>query len=386
MISSIFLSVSNILLIFAYQKYMKILFLVPYPTGRSPSQRFRFEQYFHVLKAAGHSFRVQSFLSEAGWEVIYAKGNVIAKSFAVVAGFVRRIGAVFVAPGYDIVFIHREATPVGPPVVEWLIGKVVQKKIIYDFDDAIWLTDRHGESGLARIMRWRSKVATICRWSFKVSCGNEFLCNYARKYNAAVVHNPTTIDTSYHLPVPKGQEETLVVGWTGTHSTAGYLEDILPALQHIKNKFPQVAFDVISNRQPALNGLPSVTFLRWTKENEIHDLAQIDIGLMPLKDDDWAKGKCGFKALQYMSMEIPAIVSPVGVNSKIVTHGVDGMICRTNAEWIEALEQLIEDRELRKRIGAAGRKKVEERYSVSSNSSNFLSMFERSAIRTSPIR
>lgn len=369
---------------------MKILFLVPYPLERAPSQRFRFEQYFGALTDAGHSYNVQSFLSHDGWNIIYSKGHVLRKVLAVAAGFFKRAVAVIESTGYDIIFIHREAAPVGPPVVEWLIAKVLGKKIIYDFDDAIWLTDRSTEGGLARTMRGRSKVASICRWSFRVSCGNEYLCSYARQFNQNVILNPTTIDTEYHFPSRKEANnninDNIIIGWTGTHSTLFYLKEIIPALQHTENKFPAVIFRVISNREPELPMLRSVRYTPWEKEKEIHDLSEIDIGIMPLNDDDWAKGKCGFKALQYMALEIPAVVSPAGVNSTIVQHGVDGLICKSTAEWINALERLVGDAEFRKKIGKAGRKKVQENYSVSSNTLNFLSLFELSAINTSATR
>ena len=353
---------------------MKILFLVPYPLGESPSQRFRFEQYFNALLMVGHSYAVRSFLSPQGWSMIYSKGNAGKKILTIVAGFLRRLWTLFSVARYDMVFIHREATPVGPPVFEWMIAKVFRKKIIYDFDDAIWLTDNTSESALEKMIRWRSKVASICKWSFVVSCGNDYLCDYARRFNSNVVLNPTTIDTSYHKPIEKTYNNDVVIGWTGSHSTLKYIDEVVPALQKISG----FTFVIISDSKISIP-VPSRN-VKWKKETEIEDLAQFDIGIMPLPNDEWSKGKCGFKALQYMAMEIPTVVSPVGVNTKIVTDGVDGFICNTTAEWITALEKLIKDPQLRKKLGAAGRKKVEQDYSVVSNTSNFLSLFDRSAI------
>jgi glycosyltransferase involved in cell wall biosynthesis len=354
---------------------MKILFLVPYPLGESPSQRFRFEQYFNALLMAGHSYVVRSFLSSNGWKIIYSKGNAGKKISTIVGGGFRRIWVLFSIAAYDMVFVHREAAPVGPPVFEWIIAKVFRKKIIYDFDDAIWLTDNTSETAFEKMIRWRSKVGSICKWSFKVSCGNEYLCDYARQFNDNVVLNPTTIDTHYHKPQAKPDNHQIVIGWTGSHSTLKYLDEVVPALQ----KIPRVVFLIISNSTISLP-VPSARNIAWKKETEITDLAQLDIGIMPLPDDEWSKGKCGFKALQYMAMEIPAVVSPVGVNTKIVTNGVDGFVCGTTAEWITALEKLVNDPALRKKLGAAGRKKVDRDYSVSSNTSNFLSLFDRSAM------
>jgi len=349
---------------------MKILFLAPYPIGESPSQRFRFEQYFEILSNAGHQFTISSFLSPEGWKIIYSKGNTLKKVKAVVQGFLGRLADLLKMKPYDIVFIHREAAPFGPPVFEWLISKVFKKKIIYDFDDAIWLTDKTDEGILTRILRWRRKVRSICRWSYKVSCGNDFLCDFARRFNNNVVLNPTTIDTNYHKPVMKSRGGKLVIGWTGSHSTLKYLYEIAPVLYAVGKEFPDTEFVTISN------GKSPFSQITWSKETEIEDLAKIDIGIMPLPDDIWSKGKCGFKALQYMAMEIPTIVSPVGVNTKIVTHNVDGLVCRTPQEWTDGLRKLITDQDLRRRLGVAGRKKVENNYSVAFNSSNFLRLFE----------
>lgn len=356
---------------------MKILFLVPYPYDRSPSQRFRFEQYLSLLENEGHSFWIRSFLTLSGWRIIYSKGNAIQKMIAVTGGFLRRIGALLTVSSADLVFIHREVTPFGPPIFEWLIAKVFRKRIIYDFDDAIWLTDKTNEGAFTRMIRWRSKVASICKWSYKVSCGNEYLCDYARQFNNNVVLNPTTIDTTYHKPIPKPRSNDIVVGWTGSHSTLKYLDEVKPALKILEERFPKMKFMVISNGQASV---------QWSRQTEIEDLAKFDIGIMPLPDDEWAKGKCGFKALQYMAMEIPAVVSPVGVNTRIVTHEVDGLVCSTTDQWVDAISKLINDPALRKKLGIAGRKKVENNYSATSNGSNFLSLFDRSAMIVNAIK
>jgi glycosyltransferase involved in cell wall biosynthesis len=356
------------------------LFLAPYPPGQSPSQRFRFEQYFQALNDAGHTFTVRTFLSEWGWKIIYSRGNTFAKFRAVFRGFLTRFSDIITINHHDFVFIHREAAPFGPPAFEWLIAKVFQKKIIYDFDDAIWLTDKKSEGALERMLRWRSKVASTCKWAYKVSCGNDYLCHYARQFNKNVVLNPTTIDTTYHKPIQKTYSDEIIVGWTGSHSTVKYLEDIIPAITAVEKKFPNMKFMVISD------GTTSFNQITWKKDTEIEDLAKIDIGIMPLPDDEWSKGKCGFKALQYMAMEIPAVVSPVGVNTTIITNGVEGLTCKTTEDWKRALEQLITDAALRIKLGVAGRKKVDSNYSVASNTPTFLSLFDLSAINTSATR
>jgi glycosyltransferase involved in cell wall biosynthesis len=360
--------------------HKSVLFIIPYPLNESPSQRYRFEQYFHLLEKRGIKYTVQSFLSTRDWRVTFEEGFVLEKAMAVLVGILRRCLSLLRAPFYNFIFIHREALPIGPPIVEWIITKLLRKKVIYDFDDAIWLSDRIDESKILRILKWRAKVKSICRWSYKVSCGNEYLCSFASQFNQRVVYDPTTIDTkSWHNPdlysrIDPGTTQ-IVIGWTGSHSTLKYLKEIESVLQEIEREFPNVNFAIIADKRTDLR-LNNVSFLDWSVETEIKDLMRFDIGIMPLPNDEWSKGKCGFKALQYMALRIPTVASDVGVNSKIISHTVDGFVCRTADEWKRALSSLIKDPELRKRMGNLGREKVISNYSVVSNSSNFLSLFE----------
>lgn len=356
---------------------MKILFLVPYPLKESPSQRFRFEQYFNILTDRGFSYDTQSFLNAKNWQLFFSPGNIHLKALTLLSGFWKRSIILPKLHQYDFIFIHREVTPIGPPLFEWLIAKIFKKKVIYDFDDAIWLTDRKNESIGLRLLKWRSKVGVICKWSYKVSCGNEYLCKYAFQFNTNVFYNPTTIDTiNLHNPLlyKKIYSKKITLGWTGSHSTLKYLKEIEPILQDLENEFPTLNMLVIADHAPALN-LKSLTFKRWNIKTEIEDLYLFDLGIMPLPDDEWSNGKCGFKALQYMAMEIPTIASPVGVNSKIITHTLNGFLASSLDEWKTYIKLLISNPDLRLKIGKEGRQKVIKDYSVLSNTESFLSLF-----------
>ncbi|MBS1491601.1 MAG: glycosyltransferase family 4 protein [Bacteroidetes bacterium] len=357
----------------------RILIVCPYPLGEAPSQRFRFEQYFSVLSSLQIRIEVQSFLSSRQWKVFFKKGNSIFKLRLLLYGFFKRFGALFLAIPVDYVFIHRECTPIGPPVFEWILAKILRKKIIYDFDDAIWLTDKTHEHWLERAIRWRKKVSSICRWSHKVSAGNSYLATYAKQFNEHVIVNPTTLDTEnvhrFQAVDKPDSSERVVIGWTGSHSTIKYLDEIKEVLAAIEKKFPHVEFWIIADQPPPIR-LSQIHFKPWSLQTEIKDLSQFDIGLMPLPDNEWTQGKCGFKALQYMSLEIPAIASPVGVNTSLILNGVDGFLCSSTEEWVRAIEYLIENPQVRKKIGKAGRTKVESEYSVASNTQNFLSLFK----------
>jgi glycosyltransferase involved in cell wall biosynthesis len=357
---------------------MKIVFLCPYPNGRAPSQRFRFEQYLQSLRDLNVEVIQFAFWSVAAWNILYSRGKYAQKIFGFMGGYIRRFMSLPKLVSADYIFIHRECTPIGPPVVEWIIAKVLKKKIIFDFDDAIWLPNTSEENKIVSTLKWHQKTKAICKWSYKVSCGNRYLADFARQFNPNVVVNPTTIDTEhlhYGHRANTAQSPGVIIGWTGTHSTFMYYLMLEPLLRKMKRKHSDLQFVVISNKPP-LTDLESLTFIPWNKATEIDDLLKFDIGIMPLADDHWSEGKCGFKALQYMALNIPTVASAIGVNKRIIDNGINGFLCANLEEWEHALESLIKNPAVRKTIGENGRKKVVQDYSVSSNTSNFLSFFE----------
>jgi glycosyltransferase involved in cell wall biosynthesis len=356
-------------------KKKKILFIAPYPFDEAPSQRFRFEQYFNYLKENNFEIHFSPFLDQKTWKTLYSEGKVMRKMFGVVRSFLKRFILLFTLYKYDFVFIHREASHIGPPIFEFLIAKVFRKKYIYDFDDAIWLPN-YSETN-ARFHRLKAywKVRYCIKWAGSISAGNDYLANYTRKFNSNVQVIPTTIDTeNHHNLITDYNQEKLVIGWTGTHTTMRYLDFIVPVIKELEKKY-DFEFLVISNEAPAYH-LKSLRFLKWKRESEITDLARISIGVMPLEMDIWSEGKCGFKGLQYMSLGIPALMSPVGVNTQIVSHEVNGFLPVKLEDWKVQLEKLLTDVDLRKKIGEAGKKTINERYSVLSNQSNYLSLFQ----------
>ena len=354
----------------------KILFLFPYPHATAASQRFRFEQYLDILKENGIGYDLQSFLDERTWEILYKPKHYFPKIWGIIKGFGRRLLVLFRLRKYDFVFIHRETTPIGPPIFEWLIAKVFKKKVIFDFDDAIWLSNTSKNNKIAAGIKFHGKTASVCRWAYKVSAGNDYLADYAAQFNKNVVVNPTTIDTqNWHNRIKNQREgEKIVIGWTGTHSTIKYLDEIIPIFEELEKDF-SFEFLVISDREPDFK-LNSLVYQKWNKETEIEDLLKMNIGIMPLTEDKWANGKCGFKALQYMALGIPALVSPVGVNTKIIDNQVNGYICETLEDWKKHLSFLVENLQLREQLGKEARKKIESSYSVVSNTPVFLGLFD----------
>ncbi len=354
---------------------MKILFIVPYPTDKAPSQRFRFEQYYELLNEKGIEFDIKPFLSNEIWDILYLPGRFLKKAFGILGGLFKRFFLLFKLKQYDYIFIHREATPIGPSFFEYFASRWLKKKIIYDFDDAIWIPNFSEANSFFSFLKGYGNVHKICSYAYKISCGNEYLCDYAKQFNSNVVYNPTTIDTNnYHNRVKDQNGKEFVIGWTGSHSTIRYIGEIVPVIAKLEKKY-KFTFRVISDFKPEFE-LESLEYVKWKKESEINDLLGFNIGIMPLVNDKWANGKCGFKALQYMSLGIPALVSPVGVNSRIVDHGLNGFICDTSQEWETAIETLLKNRETLGEMSKQTRKKIIDHYSVKSNSDNFIGLFQ----------
>ncbi len=351
-----------------------ILFLTPYPRGTAGSQRFRFELFYGVLEKENISFDTQSFVDEETWQILYLKGGYYKKILGVLKGFLRRVKTLFVAKKYKYIFIHREASPLGPPIFEFILSKWLKSKIIFDFDDAIWKRDINKTNKLATILKRPQKVERICKWAYKVSAGNTYLASYAKQFSKNVFIIPTVVDTeNRHNRIQKQDSLVVNIGWTGTHTTLKYLYPIVSVIESLQNKYDFI-FYVIANKKPEWN-LKSLEFIKWDKETEIEDLMRFHIGLMPLIDDEWANGKCGFKAIQYMSLGIVPIVSPVGVNREIVSDGIQGLYANSMEDWRDSIEKLLIRQDSRIVMGEESRNSVKQGYSVLSLKDDFMKLF-----------
>lgn len=354
-----------------------ILFVAAHRPKRSPSQRFRFEQYLTFLEEAGFSYDYSWLIDEADDKFFYQPGNMHIKIRVFVKSWLRRLKHVLNAGNYDIVFVHREAFMTGSIFFEKLIKKS-GAKLVFDFDDAIWHYDVSDANRKLGWLKRPSKTKEIIRLSDAVIAGNSYLSNYASPLNNKVSVIPTTIDTNYHKPhvLRDWDPATVCIGWTGSLTTVKHFRTIEPVLKRIKEKYgDKVRFKLIGD---ATYHNPEIDLrgVAWKLESEVEDLSDIDIGIMPLPNDEWAKGKCGFKGLQYMAMEVPAVLSPVGVNMEIIRHGENGFLASAEEEWESVLSLLIENPSLRREIGKSARKDIEQKYSVNSQWPVYKSIFD----------
>lgn len=249
-------------------------------------------------------------------------------------------------------------------------------KMVYDFDDAIWMNDTSAANKFFSWMKNPAKISKSISASDIVFAGNNYLREYAAQYNDNVVVVPTTIDTDEYRRLPQIKaDSSIVIGWSGSITTIKHFEYAIPFLKKLKEKFGErIRIKVIGDNQYRNDEL-NVVGIGWKREDEVKELSDIDIGIMPLPDDPWARGKCGLKGLQYMALSIPTIMSPVGVNTEIIQDGVNGFLATSTEDWIEKIALLIEDATLRVKMGAAARKTVEERYSVHANKHLYLRLF-----------
>ncbi len=354
----------------------RVLLLSPYPHGSAPSQRFRFEQYLEQLRADGFEIDQRSFWDEEAWRVLYKDGHRLQKVTSLVSGFVRRFAAIAAARNYDYVFIHLEAAPLGPPIIEAALI-VFGNKVIYDIDDAIYISPpQEVNKPIRRLLKWRSKVAWTAKNAHKVTTANSYLAEWAHRLNPNVEWVPTTVDPNYHRPpLDKPSNERPIIGWTGTFSTAPYLEIIREALV-LLDKTHDFTFRVICNKDPDFSELKSYEYLSWKEKTEIEDLWPMDIGLMPLPDMHWIRGKLGFKAIQYSAIGIPSVVSDVGTSRDVVEDGKTGLLVPNTTEaWREALAKLLDDREMRARMGQAARGFVMDNYAIPAQQDKYRNLF-----------
>ncbi|MFH1507286.1 MAG: glycosyltransferase family 4 protein, partial [Candidatus Omnitrophota bacterium] len=319
---------------------MKILFFSPYPR-EGPSNRFRVEQYLPYLKAEGIRYSFRPFFNSYSYKILYKKGFLLAKFFFFTIFSFRRMFDVFCSSGYDLVFIHREVFPLGS-FMESLL-KVFSRKIVYDFDDAIFLPNVSDSNRLVESLKDVTKTEKIIKISNRIIAGNIFLRDYAIRFNNNVSILPTCIDTDKYRPVEeKKPGDSVVVGWIGSVTTLRYLDILSDVFLKLLEKYSGLKIMIVGGKRNRINS-PRIVFKEWRLESEISDLQSFDIGIMPLDNDEWAKGKCAFKVIEYMAVGIPVVASAIGMNSEVIQDGINGFLASTQDEWFKKISLLIDD-------------------------------------------
>ncbi len=332
--------------------------LLPYPNDTVPGQRFRWEQWESLLKKK-NIFLKKIFFSDNIFINLKNKRNI----FIIIYYFylyIKFIIQVLLNCTNSRFIIFRNCTIGGPPIIEIFL-KIIGKKIIFDFDDAIQYGSENNNSWFfSNLIRCDWKVKIIIKISNLVIAGNKNLKKFALNLNNNVKIIPTTIDIKKYKFKKKKFQKNLTIGWSGSASTSKYIENFLPILIKIQKK-KKFKILIIGSKLDIKNR--HIKCLGWSSKNELKYLNQIDVGLMPLPNNKWTKGKCGLKILQYLSVGIPSVVSNVGINSEIIINGKNGYLINNKSEWEIYLKKFLKNPKKISRMGFNGREIVKKKFS-----------------------
>ncbi|HRY32940.1 MAG TPA: glycosyltransferase [Bacteroidales bacterium] len=351
-----------------------VLYIASHRPGRAPNQRFRFEQFLPAMEQNGFRAQISYLITEKEDRFIYSPGNWLRKArFLYLSCPRRRWQCLELVSRSDVVIIAREALMTRSLFFERQIRNRTNC-LIYDFDDSIWLPNLSKYNRFFSLLKRPSKTAAIIAMADRVTAGNRYLADYALQFNPAVDVIPTTVDTRQYFPAEKlkSGDEPVVIGWTGSLTTIDHFRQLEPVLETLKDRFgDKLAFKLVGSSNYTNKRL-DIKELSWSLEEEKNRLASFDIGIMPLPDNAWTRGKCGFKGLLCMATGVPVVMSPVGVNREIIRDGENGFLADDLSVWEEKLSLLINDPGLRKRLGEAGRLTVETSYSTAGWTKEFI--------------
>jgi hypothetical protein len=326
-----------------------------------PGQRFRIEQWEEVLAELGIDCTYVPFADPALMRILFSPGHTLAKAQGVVRGWIRQSRELRRLPRPDVALVFRAASLAGPPMLE---RRLVRQGIpfVMDFDDAIFVLHSTKANRWFSWLKFPRKTQTLCRLSSHVTVGNAYLQEWALSHNPRVSIIPSSVDLSRFPVKPRQASPVVTVGWTGSHTSQTYLEAETPMLKRFLLANPCARLRVHSDRPPSMPDVPH-EWRPWSRETEAAEISTFDIGIMPMPNDAWSRGKCSMKALLYMAASSTAVCSAVGHNLEVIESGVNGILASNENDWVEGLTRLVEDRALRARLGQAGRRTVEQRFS-----------------------
>lgn len=326
---------------------MKITYYSKY-SKQGPSSRYRIFQFLDAFRNEGINVEVQILLDDAYFQLLRTPPSFAryARKLSYVAGRFRERKKSLAKEEAPLTVIEQQLFPYIPFNIE---QSFLPSRYLMEMDDAIYLTHPR-------------KIPELLRKATGVIVGNQYLANFVQQLNANIHVIPTVLDTDVFRPETKSPREKIRLGWSGLEYNFKYLKILEPVFQQLLKKFP-LEIVILSGSPPRDFSVPFL-FEKWSPEEEVRQINQFDIGIMPLETDEWCRSKCGMKLLQYMAMEIPAVASPVGVNSDIIQEGENGFTASNTSEWIERLSQLIINQNLRLEIGKAARKTVVKNYSA----------------------
>jgi glycosyltransferase involved in cell wall biosynthesis len=348
---------------------MRVLGLCSYPI-EAAATRFRLAQFVEPLSEHGIHLTISPFLDREQFSGMYTPGGVLGKSFGLMSSVLRRTGELVSAGSYDVILVQREAMFFGPAVFEWLFQNLGRVPMVLDLDDATYLryvSPVYGRWGSA--LKFFGKTNRLIEHSSLVICGNPFIAEYVESKGTPTAVLPTIVDTSIFHPAEMKANPIPVLGWIGTHSTFPFLAALFPVLERLAEKH-RFKLRVVGAGfgDVKVRGVETEN-LEWNLDREVEDFQSLDIGLYPMSATDlvsseWLQGKSGFKAIQYLAVGVPFVMSPVGVCAQIGENRRTHLNAVTDEDWYNSLHRLLSDPQLRKSMGDNGRKESLAKHSL----------------------
>jgi glycosyltransferase involved in cell wall biosynthesis len=352
----------------------KILIICPFPTDSAAGQRLKYEQYFGSWKEAGYEITVSSFMDESMWSIVYLKGRYLDKVLGTIRGYFRRIHDLFRISKYDVIYIFHWATPFGSVLYERTV-RSLSKRLIYDIEDSISKVDINEVNSITASLKNINKHNFLMKVADYVITSSPSLNNYCLNVNdrKKCKYISSSVDVNRFLPINTyNNTKKVTIGWTGTFSSIKYLELLRGVFKELR-KICDFKLFIIGNFEYKFPEM-DLEVVQWSKEREVEYMQRIDIGIYPLSDTPWVHGKSGLKAIQYMAFGLPTVATNVGTTPKIIEHMENGWLVDSDKEWVKALETLIKDFELRKKLGQAARRTIVNRYSTGVIKTEYLSI------------
>ena len=364
---------------------MKVLALASYPV-EAAATRFRLQQFVELLAARGITLSIHPFLDSQLFKQLYRQKSWPRTAMGLALSSLRRLKDLAAARRADVIFIQREAMMFGPPLIEWVAARALQRPMVLDLDDATYVSYTSPTyGGLGKALKWSGKTDDLIRWASVVTCGNRGIAEYVSSKGTQARVIPTVVDTDVFRPDPaRKSSDQIVVGWIGTHSTFPYLESIFPVLSDLARSHEFRLKVVGAGRETVSVPGVEVENRAWDIDREVQDFQSLDIGLYPIDASlysGWAAGKSGFKAVQYMAVGIPYVATPVGGSAEIGEEGTTHLFANSNDEWHRALDTLLANAGRRREMGEAGRRHVIEHYGLEAQADKLAEVLREAAAR-----
>ena len=347
---------------------MRVLIFSKYDINGA-SSRYRTYQYLPYLKEKDINYTVSFLFGNNYLRALYSKSQ--RRYIIIILCYINRFFSIIRSFNYDVLIIESELFPYFPSLFEYIL-KVFKKKYIVDYDDAIFHNYDLSSSKIVRFIL-RNKIKRVMRYAKVVIVGNDYLYQYAIKCNENVYKIPTVVSYDlYNIVKGKKEDDVFTIGWIGSPTTSYYLLPLIDVFREIQNPHIKFRFIGVDNKiREYFEGL-SVDWVEWNPETEIADIKSFSVGIMPLDDSPWSRGKCGFKIVQYMACGIPVVASPVGANNEIVIKDFNGFLAKTNDDWFTYLNKLSQDIDLQKKMGKAGFSTFKNNYSTEAMCKKYL--------------